>query len=99
LLTVDSIFLFAFFLFVVLATITLIVMEMKRSAASAPVRAREISDGGKRLAKALSWTAAAVVSGIAVAGFLLFFILPRQSGGYLSSLAQSNQFVTGFSNE
>src|SRR5256885_4456822 len=99
LLTVDTVFFFAFFLFVALATITLITMEMKRAAAIAPVRARESGEAGKRLAKALSWTAAALVSGIAMAGFVLFFILPRQSGGYLSSLAQSNQFVTGFSNE
>ena len=99
LLTVDTVFFFAFFLFVMLATITLITMEMKRAAATAPVRARQLSEGGRRFAKALSWTAAALVSGIAVAGFVLFFILPRQTGGYLSSLAQSNQFVTGFSNE
>src|SRR5436853_3690895 len=52
LLTVYPVFFFAFFLFVLFATITLITMEMKRAAATAPVRARQLSEGGRRFAKA-----------------------------------------------
>jgi len=98
-LTVESTFFFAFTLFVLLATATFITMEMKRAAAASPGRARESSAAQRNMAQALSWTAVTLVLGITVGGFVLFFLLPRQSGGYLSAFAQSNQFATGFSND
>jgi len=97
--TVESTFFFAFCLWVVLATSTFVSMEMKRAAARATALAREAEVTRKRLARWLSATSVLLVVGTILAGFLIFFILPRQSGGYLNSLAQNNQFVTGFSND
>src|SRR5205085_7868746 len=97
--TGDSTFFFAFCLFTLLATSTFVSMEMRRSAARATALAREVEVSAKRLARWLSAASVLLVMGTIAAGFLIFFILPRQSGGYLNSLAESNQFVTGFSND
>src|SRR5579864_533460 len=99
LLTVDSVFFFAFCLFLVLATSTFVSMEMRRSAAKATAQAREVEVTRRRLARWLSATSVLLVAGTIIGGFFIFFILPRPSGGYLNSLAQNNQFVTGFSND
>lgn len=99
LLTVDSVFFFAFCLFLILATSTFVSMEMKRAAAAATARAHEVEVTRRRLARWLSATSVLLVAGTVVSGFFIFFILPRPSGGYLNSLAQSNQYVTGFSND
>jgi transglutaminase-like putative cysteine protease len=99
LLTVDSIFFFAFCLFLILATSTFVSMEMKRSAANATARAHEVEVTRRRLARWLSATSVILVVGTIASGFFIFFILPRPSGGYMNSLAQTNQFVTGFSND
>jgi transglutaminase-like putative cysteine protease len=96
-LTVDSTFLFLFCLFMVLAAAAFISMEMQRSAAKA---ARMAPLGPQhRIGRALSLTASLLVLGIVATGFALFFLLPRQTGGYLSSLAQNEELLTGFSND
>ncbi len=97
-LTVDSVFLGVFSLFLLLAVTTFVSMEMKRSAAAAAARARE--SGGpmaRGLVFSLSGAGVAIVVAILLAGAALFFILPRLSAGYLSAFAPRNQWVSGFS--
>jgi len=98
-LTVDSTFLFEFCLFLLLATATFISMEMRRSARAAPMRAHEFPAAKKAVSRSLSLTALLLVVATAAGAALLFFTLPRVSGGYLNQLAEGNQFVTGFGND
>jgi protein-glutamine gamma-glutamyltransferase len=106
-LTVDSAFLAAFGLFIVLAVFCFMAMEMRRSSIaasnSAPLaipglrtRSRSISPM-HRLAASLTRTTAVVVAAILATSTVLFFIMPRISGGYLSRYAQSDAISTGFS--
>lgn len=106
-LTVDSAFLAAFGLFIVLAVFCFMAMELRRSsiAASNPgplslpglrTRRRAISPM-HRLAASLTRTTAVVVAAILATSTVLFFLMPRISGGYLSHYAQSDAISTGFS--
>ena len=97
-LTVDSAFLFAFLLFLVLLAATFLSMEMKRSAEAATAQARELP-AQSALARSLLVAAVVLVSTIALAVPIIFYLLPRTSNGYLSQLAQNNQVLTGFGNE
>ncbi len=97
-LTVDTVFLGTFCLFLLLAVTTFVSMEMKRSAAAAAARARE--SGGpvaRSLALSLSGAGVAIVLAILLGTTAIFFILPRLSAGYLSAFAPRNQWVSGFS--
>jgi protein-glutamine gamma-glutamyltransferase len=98
-LTVDSIFLLLFCLFLVLATATFISMEIRRSAQLALHAARETAPGKRRLGASLSTIAVLLTLAIALGSVGIFFILPRGSGGYLSNLSQHNELLTGFSND
>jgi len=106
-LTVDSAFLAAFALFIMLAVFCFMSLEMRRSAMaatnSAPLaipglrtRRRAISPM-QRLSLSLTRTTALMVAAILACGVLLFFAMPRISGGYLSRYAQSDAISTGFS--
>lgn len=97
-LTVDTSFLFLFCLFLLLAIATFVAQEMKRSATAAPVVARDSETARGQLPRWVSALAVVFLGGIALLGTILFFTLPRRTGGYLSALAQSNELVTGFSN-
>ena len=97
-LTVDTSFLFLFCIFLLLAIATFVAQEMKRSAAAAPVLARESDVARSQLPRWVSALAVVFLIGITLLGTALFFALPRRTGGYLSALAQSNELVTGFSN-
>lgn len=98
-LTVDSIFLLAFCLFLLAAVVTFILMEMKRTAsrshASSLTRHDDVHD--RQLAMSLSGVAPAILVLILVAASLIFFILPRSSNSYLNVLASSGAIGTGFS--
>ncbi len=106
-LTVDSAFLASFGLFIVLAVFSFMAMEMRRSALSASnsnslsfpglrTRHRTISPM-QRLSTSLARTTAVVVIAILCVSTLVFFAMPRISGGYLSRYAQSDAISTGFS--
>ena len=97
-LTVDSIFLAAFAVFLLLAVTTFVSMEMRRTARRAPVQAHEHARS-RRLGRALSTTATVLVFAILVAASVIFFVLPRISANYLASLAPRSVITTGFSNE
>lgn len=98
-LTVDSVFLASFCVFLLLAIATFVSMEMRRSAAAAggAVPAPPIARPQRRLAQSISAAAVAMAIAIAAGAAGIFFVLPRLSAGYLSAYAPHNDFVSGFS--
>jgi protein-glutamine gamma-glutamyltransferase len=98
-LTVDSVFLAAFSLFLLLAVTTFISLEMRRSAAAATGHVRGASPARRRFGRALSATGALLVAGILLFSTLIFFVLPRTSIRYLSQFAPRNDLVSGFSDD
>jgi protein-glutamine gamma-glutamyltransferase len=105
-LTVDALFFGAFSFFVLIAIATFISMEMRRSARAASnldvsgLRGSGLNlTHGRRVGLHVSLSLAAVilVTAIMLCSVLIFFAMPRISGGYLSHLAQQNSLTTGFS--
>lgn len=99
-LTINALFfgLFAVFLLFGIATFTS--FEIKRGfdvSAQSGAQAAEIGADGRAFQRGLGITAAFVTLGVLVAGGVLFFVMPRFTAGYLSSLAQA-QTLSGFSN-
>jgi protein-glutamine gamma-glutamyltransferase len=97
-LTVDSIFLLCFAVFLLTAVALAILMEMKRTASSTKVQAREL-DGlnNRKMALSLARVAPTLLVLILLAGGAIFFVLPRMSTGYLSAFAMGGRVATGFS--
>jgi transglutaminase-like putative cysteine protease len=101
-LTVNTIFLGGFAIFLAVAISTFVSFEMRRAARAAdsvqaldalPSRARP------RLARvntALSRTALVLAVTILAGATILFFALPRVSGGYLATYARGSDPVSGF---
>jgi transglutaminase-like putative cysteine protease len=100
-LTVDSLFLGSFFIFILLAVNTFISMEVRRSLKQATHSGRTAGfpQGERQFPISLSAFAALIVMGIIVGSAGLFFLLPRFSAGYLSSFTQQNELVTGFGDQ
>jgi transglutaminase-like putative cysteine protease len=98
-LTVDSIFLLAFAGFMLMAVVTFILMEMRRSAAKATVHSKETSDARayRHMAFSLAGASPALVLFILLGAAAIFFVLPRVSAGYLSAYAPGSELSTGFS--
>jgi protein-glutamine gamma-glutamyltransferase len=98
-LTVDSVFLFAFAGFMLMAVVTFVLMEMRRSAQTASIPAREPADGMtyRRMAFFLAGTSPVLVVLILAGASAIFFLLPRMSTGYLGSFAAGSDMATGFS--
>ena len=97
-LTVDTIYLFTFCLFMLAAVATFISMEMRRSErdmttdGGAPPR-------GDSFQRALAGAVLALAVLILAAATGIFFLLPRMNvgGGYLRNLGVQSDLVTGFS--
>ncbi|MCU1307364.1 MAG: transglutaminase-like protein [Acidobacteriaceae bacterium] len=109
-LTVDSFFLAAFCVFLLLTATTSISMEMRRSLIAAAALTEETTTGkaviaggsdnsGRRMATSMSFAGAVLVVSIVCGAAGIFFILPRISSGYLSKLASQSGFSSGFSDE
>ena len=98
-LTVDSVFLFCFAGFLLVAVITFVLMEMRHSIAEDQTRAQEPKDTApyRRMAKVLLATAPMLMLMILAGGSLIFFLLPRVSSRYLSAYAPTSDLSTGFS--
>jgi hypothetical protein len=98
-LTIDTLFLATFALFILAAMATFISLEMRRSerdAVTAPVPPRHDASFHRWL------TSMAVVLGLLTLGgsTLIFLVLPRiSSTGYLRSLGVQSPIFSGFSNE
>ncbi len=102
-LTVDSLFFAIFCVFVLLAVMTFVSMEMRRAWISAqpnlPSDMRKPRDL-RRVPGALAWACALLVITIVIGTVALFFLVPRKAtGGYLSAFAARNGISTGFSEE
>jgi hypothetical protein len=98
-LTVDSMFLGAFCVFVVLAVNTFVSMEIRRSLRKAVYSGVAASEriAGRKLGVLLSSAGALIVMAMVAVSTVLFFLLPRFSAGYLSGYAPHSDMVTGFS--
>jgi transglutaminase-like putative cysteine protease len=98
-LTVDSVFLFAFAGFMLMAVVTFVLLEMRRSSLTANIPAREPSDRQtyRRMAFFLAGTSPVLVVLILAGASAIFFLLPRMSAGYLGSFAGGSDMTTGFS--
>jgi protein-glutamine gamma-glutamyltransferase len=98
-LTVDSVFLFSFAAFMLMAVATFILMEMRRSGMAANIQARHSSDPQehRRLAFALARFSPALMLMILLAGAALFFVMPRMSAGYLGGYSFGTDLSSGFS--
>jgi protein-glutamine gamma-glutamyltransferase len=100
-LTVDSIFMFFFAGFMLMAVATFILMEMRRSGRVASFQARHSNDmqEHRHLAFALARVTPGVVLMILVGAAAMFFLLPRMSAGYLGGYSFGTDFSTGFSDQ
>jgi transglutaminase-like putative cysteine protease len=98
-LTVNSTFLLAFAVFMLMAVVTCILMEMRRASAQATVRAKSSSDDSayRQMAFSLAGAAPMLAFLIMLGAGAIFFVLPRISTGYLSAFARSREISTGFS--
>ena len=99
-LTVDTVFLAFFLIFLGLAVSTFVGLEMWRSAQGTVTRPVETGTGAARsLHNALAITSVGVALGSLVAGAVIFVILPRFSGGFMSGFNLQPTLVSGFSDD
>lgn len=98
-LTVNSTFLLAFAAFMLMAVVTFILMEMRRSSVAATIQAKASSDplAHRRMAWSLAAAAPLLVVLILAGASAIFFVLPRISAGYLSAYAPNGELTSGFS--
>ena len=98
-LTVDSVFLFCFAGFMLMAVATFVLMEMRHSERSATFQARHSRDPHehRHLAFSLMRMVPALMAMIPLGAGAVFFVLPRMSAGYLGAYSFGNDFSTGFS--
>jgi len=98
-LTVDSVFLFSFAVFMLMAVATFVLMEMRRSGMAANIQARHSNDPQehRHLAFALVRFSPALMLMILISGAALFFVMPRMSAGYLGGYSFGTDFSSGFS--
>lgn len=106
--TISATFFFSFVLFLGLVISTLISFEMKRAqSASEPTPGRRPAvrlssaqvngQGSRRVSRSVATASAILCAGtIGLAG-LIFFGLPRVSGGFFTRAGESTQTITGFS--
>ena len=102
-LTVDSLFFATFCIFVLLAVMTFVTMEMRRAWIAAqphvPTEARQVRDL-RRLPSSVAAACVLLVVTIVLGTIALFFLIPRKSSaGYLSAFASGSDLSTGFSEE
>ena len=98
LLTVDSVFLLAFAVFMLMAVVCFILMEMRHISAKTRVHSRESGIGlaYRKIATSLAVASPILVLCILLGAAAIFFLLPRASGGYLGAYAPGGEISTGF---
>ncbi len=97
-LTVETGFLVALAVFLVLSVSTFVALEIRRSSAGAVSPSFEPgSPASHRLNRALGFTSVLVAAGVLATGLVLFFLIPRFTTGYLSALNLQPGLLTGFS--
>jgi transglutaminase-like putative cysteine protease len=99
-LTVETTFLVALAVFLVLAVSTFVALEIRRGADNAVSPPLEPgSPMAHQLNRALGLTSALVAIGTLVIGSGFFFMIPRFTSGYLSALSLQPSLMTGFSDD
>ena len=98
-LTVDSVFLFCFAVFMMMAVGTFVLMEMRRSGHAANIQARHSNDPQehRHLAFALARVAPGLMLMILIGGAAVFFVMPRMSAGYMGGYSFGTDLSSGFS--
>jgi hypothetical protein len=98
-LTVDSVFLFSFAVFMMMAVGTFVLMEMRSSGHAANIQARHSNDPQehRHLAFALARVAPALMLMILIGGAVVFFVMPRMSAGYMGAYSFGTDLSSGFS--
>lgn len=98
-LTVDSVFLFSFAVFMLMAVATFVLMEMRRSGHAANIHPRHSRDPQehRRLAFALVRVTPVLMGMILICGAAMFFVMPRMSAGYLGGYSLGSDIASGFS--
>lgn len=95
-LTVDTVFLLTFCLFMLTAMSTFVSMEMRRSERESRVIAVSPRNENK-FSRSLYSVAGLLAACTLAVATVIFFILPRMNmGGYLQSLGSQTEFVSGF---
>jgi protein-glutamine gamma-glutamyltransferase len=97
-LTVGSVFLLSFAVFLLVAVITFVLMEMRHSVAAEQTHALDprVAAPSRRMAYGLLAIAPVLMLMILAGSFLVFFILPRISSHYLSAYTPTSDVSTGF---
>ncbi len=96
--TVDTGFVAFLLAFLVLGVSTFMAIEMRHSAEGAVAPPLESgTPAAAKLSRALALTALAVTIGAALAGSVIFLILPRFPAGFLGGLNFSPTLISGFS--
>ena len=97
-LTVETGFLVALALFLVLAVSTFVALEIRRSSAGAVAPPFDPgSPLAHKLNRALGITSVLVAVSALAIGMVIFFLIPRFTTGYLSALNLQPNLMTGFS--
>ncbi|HEY3929039.1 MAG TPA: DUF3488 and transglutaminase-like domain-containing protein [Candidatus Koribacter sp.] len=101
-LTVNTVFLGGFAIFLLVAIATFISFEMRRTASESDkvqplaVIAAKSRPRTSTVNMALSRTAVVLALFILIGATALFYVLPRKTGGYLGSFARGSDPVSGF---
>src|SRR6266478_1338793 len=96
-LTVDTVFLILFFIFLLFGISTFVGMELRRGAVGAVwPTVHERTERDRKLNRALSLSSVSVAAGSILLGGVLFFCLPRFNAGYLGRASFSPSLMTGF---
>lgn len=97
-LTVETGFLVALAIFLVLSVSTFVALEIRRSSAGAVSPPLEVdSTAAHKLNRALGITSALVAGTVLTLGILIFLLIPRFTTGYLSAINLQPTLMTGFS--
>jgi protein-glutamine gamma-glutamyltransferase len=98
-LTVDSIFLFCFAAFMLMAVGTFVLMEMRRSGHAANIQAKHSNDPQehRHLAFSMARVAPLLMLMILISGAAVFFVMPRMSAGYMGNFSFGTDLSSGFS--
>ncbi|HYL84417.1 MAG TPA: DUF3488 and transglutaminase-like domain-containing protein [Candidatus Angelobacter sp.] len=96
-LTVDTLFLLLFFIFLLFGVAAFLGMELRRGAVGAVAPSANVDqEKDRKLNVALSFAALSVALGAILLGGMLFFFFPRFSAGYLGRVSFSPSLMTGF---
>src|SRR5215469_12881645 len=99
-LTVDTLFLLLFFIFLLFGVAAFLGMELRRGAIGAVAPSVNVDqEKDRKLSRALSFAALSVALGAILLGGMLFFFFPRFSAGYLGRVSFSPTLMTGFTED